>query len=106
MDANVFLLLIILITISTLTAVPINTTTTETIRTTRESASVTPSSQSWLVNSAILALGLSPIRMNPICYTGGCQSDGYGLDVFKFSYTKVPVGTCINKIIPEHVTVS
>ena len=60
----------------------------------------------WVVNSNLLALGFNPIQGDPVCYTGNCRMNGFGGEVFKLNYNKVPIGSCTTKLIPEHVTVS
>ena len=89
---------------STITTTPSSTTIKTT--TTQEDEVNAADKGNWIVNSGKLALGISPMKSNAICYTGNCRSDGYGIEIFKFDYTKIPVGTCTTKLIPEHVTVS
>ena len=60
----------------------------------------------WVVNSNLLSLGFNPIRGDPVCYTGNCRLNGFGNEIFKFQYTKVPIGSCTTKLIPEYVTVN
>ncbi|CAF1031723.1 unnamed protein product [Adineta steineri] len=60
----------------------------------------------WLINSNKIALGYNPSRGNPICYSGDCVMKGFGAPVFKLQYTKRPIGSCLEKLLPEHIEVT
>ncbi|CAF0962976.1 unnamed protein product [Didymodactylos carnosus] len=46
------------------------------------------------------------MKAEPVCFTSECGIGGYGAPVFQYNYTETPVGTCTDKLIPKHVTLS
>ena len=60
----------------------------------------------WLINSNKIAFGYNPSHGNPICYSGDCVMKGFGGPIFKLQYTKRPIGSCLEKLLPEHIEVN
>ncbi|UJR12390.1 hypothetical protein I4U23_016567 [Adineta vaga] len=60
----------------------------------------------WLINSNKIALGYNPSYGNPICYSGDCVMKGFGAPIFKLKYTKRSIGSCLEKLLPEHIEIT
>ena len=56
-----------------------------------------------LLNSNKIGVGYNLLTGNPVCYTGGCQMDGFARPIFELNYNKKPRGTCTKTLIPDNV---
>ncbi|CAF3716188.1 unnamed protein product [Rotaria sp. Silwood1] len=65
----------------------------------------TTSTDGALPNSNKIGLGYNPIFGSPVCYSGACQSEGFARPILKLNYSKRPMGSCTNLLIPEHVDI-
>lgn len=54
-------------------------------------------------NSNKIGLGYNPLYGSPVCYTGTCQTDGYGHRLFNLNYTQQSQGSCTDQLLPAHV---
>lgn len=57
----------------------------------------------WLENSNKIGFGYNLLAGSPICYSGSCQMDEFTRSIFKLNYTSAAIGSCTNKLVPNHV---